>query len=163
MENRNRMLARKFLVGGLASEFASPILCIYLVKAGTPWGVVATVFVLIQMVAITAVFYERPYELLHGRVILRQPPGVSGLPVFPRLWYWFRFLLPGRVQDRIFEPLFQEFLEDYTLAKAQCRTPWEARWITFCFTCRTAFMVTQCLFATIWDMKVGWFFRLIGR
>jgi len=66
-------------------------------------------------------------------------------PGFPRLWSLFPYLLPREVRERVYEPAHQELLEDYTLAYRKYRTKWSRRWLSFCFTVRTAMMWAESL------------------
>jgi hypothetical protein len=63
---------------------------------------------------------------------------------FPRMWDLFSYLLPRQTRERVFEPARQELLEDY-LTSSSYRTPWARRWLTLCFTFRTALMVADCI------------------
>jgi hypothetical protein len=67
------------------------------------------------------------------------------MPSFPRSWSLFAFLLPREVRERVYEPAHQELLEDYTLARRSYRTKQARRWLTFCFTVRTAMMWAESL------------------
>jgi hypothetical protein len=63
----------------------------------------------------------------------------------PRLWRLFSLCLPHSTRERVFEPLFQEFLEDYQTFRRRCRTKAERWWLAFCFTLKTVGMVGGCL------------------
>jgi hypothetical protein len=79
---------------------------------------------------------------------------------WPRWWRLFSFVLPRSTRDRVFEPSFQELMEDYLATRGAYRTKWARRWLKFCFTLRTALMVGSCLRAWITDRGVAallWF------
>jgi hypothetical protein len=72
----------------------------------------------------------------------------SGSPTagrFPRVWSLFAYLLPRAVRERVYEPAHQELLEDYLTARRSYRTKRARRWLTLCFTVRTAVMWGQSL------------------
>src|SRR5206468_1201 len=83
--------------------------------------------------------------LSHGK--LRTSPVIPRNKAFgfPRFWSLFAFLLPREVRERVYEPAHQELLEEYTLSRRLYRTKWARRWLTFCFTVRTAMLWTESL------------------
>lgn len=68
-----------------------------------------------------------------------QPPSLR----FLQFWELFRFALSRKVREKVFEPLFEEFKEDFLLAQSYTGK-WETRWIKFWFTCKTAAMIVGC-------------------
>src|SRR6266545_2161218 len=58
----------------------------------------------------------------------------------PRFWRLFSYLLPRKTRERVFEPAYQELLEDYLTTHGKYRTKWAKRWLTFCYTFRTVVM-----------------------
>jgi hypothetical protein len=64
---------------------------------------------------------------------------------FPRFWELFSFVLPHKTRERVFEPHYQELLEDYLVTRGRYRTPVAKKWLTFCFAFRTGLMVLDCL------------------
>jgi hypothetical protein len=74
---------------------------------------------------------------------------------FPSVfWALFPFILPRRLREQVYEPSYQELLEDYHVARRSYRTKWARRWLTFCFTLRTLVLVAQCFGALLSDR--GW-------
>jgi hypothetical protein len=74
----------------------------------------------------------------------RAMPAISP-PSFPRIWALFAYLLPREIRERVYEPAHQELLEDYLEARRRFRTKGACRWLTFCFTVRTAMMWAESL------------------
>ncbi len=68
---------------------------------------------------------------------------------FPRFWELFSYILPHGVRKRVFEPAFNEMIEDYLETRGRYRTRWAKRWLTFAFTFRTALMVFDCFRALL--------------
>jgi hypothetical protein len=64
---------------------------------------------------------------------------------FARFLDLFSYLLPRKTRERVFEPAREELLEDYLTSYSHYRTLWARRWLTFCFTFRTAWMVADCI------------------
>lgn len=62
---------------------------------------------------------------------------------WPRFWELFGYCLPKKTRDKVYEPGRNELLEDYLLAR-KYRTKWARRWLTFCFTFRTALLIADC-------------------
>jgi hypothetical protein len=79
----------------------------------------------------------------------------TGPPGFPRAWNLLAFVLQKRIRARVYEPAHQELLEDYLLARRKYRTPWACRWLTFCFTWRTFWLVVQCFQAVFADKAMA--------
>jgi len=78
---------------------------------------------------------------------IRQLAAVSSahhLPDFPRFWGLFSFVLCHETRERVFEPAYQDLLEDFAVAKRE-RGRWARRWICFAFGVRTMFMVIDCI------------------
>jgi hypothetical protein len=92
----------------------------------------------------------------------RRPAEEGRLPRngFPRWWRLFSFILPRDFRLRVFEPLFQELLEDYAEARS-CRTKWGCRWLALCFSWKTVRMVLSCLHEMVKDRTVAWLLRWI--
>jgi len=89
---------------------------------------------------------------------------VSALRRFPKLWELFRYLLPKRVQDAVWEPTFWELMEDYySIVDRLEGRKWRTRWIVACFTLRTILMYVQCLRAFAADATVGMLWRTVSR
>jgi hypothetical protein len=97
-----------------------------------------------------------PRQLLQNQAAPRTSSGSS----FLSLWEFFPYLLPHRVRERVFEPAHQEMLEDYLLTK-RIRGRWARRWLSFCFTFRTALMVFDCLRAMAADRGIRLLLRLV--
>lgn len=75
------------------------------------------------------------------------PRYLSGVPRckgLPRAWLLFAFVLSASTRRRVFFPVFNEFLEDYMLARRTYRGKWARRWLAVAFAIRTAAMVKTC-------------------
>jgi hypothetical protein len=71
--------------------------------------------------------------------------------VFPWWWVLFPFILPRSVRERVYEPAFEELKEDY-LKALPLWTGWlSRRWLTFCFSVRTAGLFGGSIWAAMWD------------
>jgi hypothetical protein len=75
---------------------------------------------------------------------------------FARFLDLFSNLLPRETRERVFEPVRQELLEDYLTSHRRYSSTWARRWLTICFTFRTALMVADC-FRVILISPVGLF------
>jgi hypothetical protein len=82
------------------------------------------------------------------------------LPDFPRIWLLFGFLPPQAIRNRVFEPCLEEMREDLLIAWRLCQTRNARRWLTFCFTVRTAVLVVQSLRAWIGDRALRFLQRI---
>jgi len=58
-------------------------------------------------------------------------------------WQLFRFILPRKTQIELYEPLYNEFLEDFLIAR-RYKSKAAQRWLRLCFACRTVSMVVGC-------------------
>ena len=56
----------------------------------------------------------------------------------------FSFMLPRKAQREVFEPAYNDLLEDYVRAR-RFRGRWARRWLAFAFTVRSLLMVADCL------------------
>jgi hypothetical protein len=56
---------------------------------------------------------------------------------FPRMWQLFPFLLSREVRERVYEPSYQDLLEDYVRAQALRTTKMARWWLWACFSIRT--------------------------
>jgi hypothetical protein len=63
---------------------------------------------------------------------------------FQRFWRLFSYLLPSSTRARVFEPAYQELLEDYVTTRKLYRTKAARRWLFVCFTFRSVLMVVRC-------------------
>jgi hypothetical protein len=80
---------------------------------------------------------------------------------FPRAWRLFSYLLPRKTRDRVFEPAYQDLVDDYLTTRAKYRTKWAKRWLTFCYTLRTCLMVLDCLRAMLADKAIALLARVV--
>jgi len=83
------------------------------------------------------------------RVERRRSPCV--MPDFPRFWDLFAYLLPSKIRAQAYEPALQELREDYLVARRRYRTNSSRRWLTLCFTVRTALLVVQSFRVLVGD------------
>ena len=77
-----------------------------------------------------------------------KPRQIWGLPKcdgLPRLWILFSLILAHSIRKDVFFPIFNEFLEDYLLARRRCRRKWARRWCACAFSLRTVAMIGTCL------------------
>jgi len=77
----------------------------------------------------------------------------------PRFWNLFGYVFSHRIKSRIFEPALNEMIEDYLLARKDCRTQWARRWLNFCFNFRMVLTVLECFRVVIADRA----FRSLAR
>src|SRR5262249_30769743 len=73
----------------------------------------------------------------------------------PRLWRLFSYILPKPTRDRVFEPAYQETLEDYIAIRSKYHTEREKQWLAVCFTWHTAWMVVECVAAMLSDRALA--------
>ena len=59
-------------------------------------------------------------------------------------WELFKFILPPKTRTEVYEPLYNEFLEDYLVSRVY-KSKYAKRWLKFCFVTRTGIMVAGCL------------------
>jgi hypothetical protein len=79
---------------------------------------------------------------------------------FPRLWILFSFILGKKTREKIFEPLFHEFLKDYLLAR-RYKTKWAKRWLSFCFVCKTSAMIIGCFRVMLGEKAMNLFWAIL--
>jgi hypothetical protein len=79
---------------------------------------------------------------------------------FPRFLELFAFLLPRTTRERVFEPVRQELLEDYLLAKKRYRTKGARRWLAFCFAFRFLLLFLGCIRALLMSKALDWLSKL---
>jgi hypothetical protein len=82
------------------------------------------------------------------------PPGR-----LPRFWRLFSYILPKQTRVRVFEPAYNDMLEDYA-TRGKYRTKWAKRWLAFCFTWHTAWMVVECVASMLSDKALALVRRL---
>jgi hypothetical protein len=80
---------------------------------------------------------------------------------FPRWWRLFSYVLTRKTRDRVFEPAYQELLEDYLTTRGKYRTKWAKRWLTFSYTFRTCLIVLDCLRAMLADKAIALLARVV--
>lgn len=69
---------------------------------------------------------------------------VHGLS-FPHVWDLFRFMLPKRTRERIYEPAYNDLLALYLEAQqSRYQTKWARRWLWFCFAFQSFWLVVKC-------------------
>ncbi|HEY5503656.1 MAG TPA: hypothetical protein VIK28_00750 [Sedimentisphaerales bacterium] len=90
-------------------------------------------------------------KAVHYMVVVRNKPKLKTLTEsklyyqkFLNFWELFPFILPAKTRREVYEPAYNDLLADYDKA-LQFKSPWARRWLTFCFTCRTIFMVVDSL------------------
>lgn len=76
------------------------------------------------------------------------------LPGWPRFWDLFRYLLPQKTQENVYEPAHAELLEDYLTSK-RYRSKWAKRWINFCFAFRTILLIFDCWRVLLTEKSTG--------
>jgi hypothetical protein len=76
---------------------------------------------------------------------------------FPRFWICFSYVLSARTREKVFEPAYNELLDDY-LSTWKERSKWARRWLMIAYTWRTFVMVVDCLAAASRDRA----FRLVS-
>jgi hypothetical protein len=64
-----------------------------------------------------------------------------------------RYLLPRETRERVFMPCHYELLGAYVTARRH-RNKWFRRWLSICFTLRTAGMVAECLRVMLIDKAI---------
>lgn len=79
---------------------------------------------------------------------------------WPRFWKLMGFAFPKGVRDRIYDPAVSELMTDYA-ARKQFRTKAARRWLTFCFTFRTALLVLDCVRALVMDRAIQFLLPLM--
>jgi hypothetical protein len=62
---------------------------------------------------------------------------------WPRLWDLLQYCLSRKAREQIYEPAYNELLEDY-LESRKYRTKWARRWVYFAFTLRTLLLMADC-------------------
>jgi len=60
-------------------------------------------------------------------------------------------LLSKKTREQVYEPHYNEILEDYTLAKRTYRTKCARRWLTFCFSVKTLGLFVESIITAIGD------------
>lgn len=76
------------------------------------------------------------------------------LPGWPRFWDLFRYLLPKKTQESLYDPAHAELLEDYLTSK-RYRSKWAKRWINFCFSFRTILLILDCWRVLLIEKSTG--------
>lgn len=72
-----------------------------------------------------------------------------------RLLELFQFVLPPKVQREVYEPAFNDLLEDFLIKARTYNTNWACRWLKLCFVVRAGWMVV----GSLWQM----FGSVIGK
>jgi len=86
-----------------------------------------------------------------------QTPAIRQSAILPRLWRLFSYALSHRTRRRMFEPAYNELLDDY-LSTWKEQSKWARRWLTIAYTLRTIVMVVDCLSIAMRDRA----FRLLS-
>ncbi len=76
------------------------------------------------------------------------------LPGWKRSWELLGYVFPKELRLEVYEPIRNELLEDYLTARRKYRTRWARRWLCFCYTLRTAWVVLDC-FRVLAASKLG--------
>jgi hypothetical protein len=77
-----------------------------------------------------------------------------------KTWDIILFILPHETLVEVYEPLFNEFREDYLSAYPQ-QSKWGKRWLKFCFGCKTVFMVIGCFRVLLVSKTANLFWALM--
>jgi len=72
-----------------------------------------------------------------------------------RFWELFPFLLSPKARREVYEPAYNDFLQDFLIAR-RFKTKKARQWVNFCFFCKTCFMVADC-FRVMFTSKIGQF------
>jgi len=67
----------------------------------------------------------------------------------PRFWRLFSYLLSRKSREELFEPAYNDMLQDYLETRGQYRTKWAKRWLKLVFTLKTVSMVCGCMRAAL--------------
>jgi hypothetical protein len=71
-----------------------------------------------------------------------------------RLLELFQFILPPKVKREVYEPQFNDLLEDFLIKAQKYDTKWASRWLRSCFVMRAFSTVIGSLWAAL-GSKVG--------
>lgn len=87
---------------------------------------------------------------------LRQSPIESPrkrltIPNVIHAWQLFSFLLSQKIRERVFEPAFEDALQQYVRSRLpEFQSKWQQRWITACFVVKSILLVfDSCRVASI--------------
>jgi hypothetical protein len=83
-----------------------------------------------------------------------EPPLAQSKP-WPRGWAVLRFLMSKKAREEVFEPSYQDFLEDYLLACRENPSTWGRRRVHLVFTWRVLVLAGQCLQAVLGDRMLA--------
>jgi hypothetical protein len=70
--------------------------------------------------------------------------GLGTVARLPRIWEQFSFVLPARVRREVFDPTFNDMLEDYMGVQKSVGQN-ARRWVPIAFTVYTVFIAVDCL------------------
>jgi hypothetical protein len=63
---------------------------------------------------------------------------------FPKGWRLFSYVLPRPLREKVFEPAYNDLVQDFVLTRRKYRNKWVKRWLGLCYTFRTMLMVADC-------------------
>jgi hypothetical protein len=93
-------------------------------------------------------------------LVLRLAAHVRPPPTWLGHWGFLAYLLSRKARREVFEPAWQELLEDYVIACGQYQASWQRRGLNAIFTWRAVCLVWQCLRAVVGDRAVQFLERL---
>ena len=82
----------------------------------------------------------------------RQRPTINACS-FPRAWDLLQYAIPKAIREQNYEPMRQELLEDYYIARARYTSRGVRFYLGCCFTVRTIVALFQSL--TAWITSLG--------
>lgn len=141
-----------FAVGALAVAVVSTFYYLYLLGVlgdRDPWGAgVLLVPVIICLSHTLKVGVEITKGCKEKWTRLRSPEEQErhseAAMSWPKLWNLGSFILPGDVQEKVYEPAKVHLLRDY-VRRLEYSGKWARRWIDFAFIVRTLLLVLDCL------------------
>jgi hypothetical protein len=113
------------------------------------WAVVLAILTMLAIMLPHVIVIRSARALARGVASIGTPRAPGDSSSFPKIWELFPILLSRSVRTRVYEPAHEELKEDYIRERARWTGPIARRWVTFCFTARTACMVGQSLWACL--------------
>jgi len=79
----------------------------------------------------------------------------------PRTLELLSYILLPKARKEVFEPRYNEILEDYVCAKKKFDSKWEIRWLTFWFCVHTVLLIFGSINARFWDKLISTVSKLL--
>jgi len=95
--------------------------------------------------------------------VTREPKSVSAnTRVFgwTRFWELFKYLLPHKTREKVYEPARNELMQDYLETRKE-KSKVVRAWLNFCFTFRTVLLVADCWRCLIAQTALGWLLKSV--